>query len=82
VGFCFALQAVLPKVKPMTQVEAQQALEEAHRAGIDLSLIEYNLALSYEERVFQNESVLALIRELRKANGVYEGSSSSPTATG
>ena len=48
-----------------------KALEEARKAGIDLSLLDANLALSYEERVLQHESALELALELQ-AEGLID----------
>lgn len=52
-----------------------QALEEARRAGIDLSLLDSNLALSYEQRVLRHESALELMLALRGAGAADEKSS-------
>lgn len=49
-----------------------QALEEARRAGIDLDLVDSNLALTYEQRVLRHESALELVWALREAGAVYE----------
>ena len=38
-----------------------QALEEARRAGIDLDLLDSNLALSFEDRVLRHESAQELM---------------------
>jgi hypothetical protein len=54
-----------------------QALEEARRAGIDLDLLESNLALSYEERVLRHESAQELMWALKEAGAAYEKSASS-----
>jgi hypothetical protein len=54
-----------------------EALEEARQAGIDLSLIDASLALSYEERVLQHQSALELALALRRAGAVREKSSPS-----
>jgi hypothetical protein len=51
-----------------------QALEEARRAGIDLSLLDSNLALTYEERVLRHESALELVWALKEAGAAYEKS--------
>jgi hypothetical protein len=42
------------------------AAEEARLAGFDLSLIEHNLACSYEQRVLQHQAALELVLELEK----------------
>ena len=54
-----------------------KALEEARKAGIDLDLLDANLALSYEERVLQHDSALELALALRRAGAVHEESSPS-----
>lgn len=54
-----------------------QALEEARRAGIDLDLLDSNLALTYEERVLRHESALELMWALREAGAAYEKSASA-----
>jgi hypothetical protein len=51
-----------------------QALEEARRAGIDLSLLDSNLALSPEERVLRHESARELMMALKEAGAAYEKS--------
>ena len=55
--------------------QADQALEDARRAGIDLDLLDSNLALTYEERALRHESALELVLELREAGVAYEKSS-------
>ena len=44
-----------------------QAIEEARRAGIDLDLLEVNLALSVKERWEQHRSALELATKLEAA---------------
>jgi len=51
-----------------------QALEEARRAGIDLSLLDSNLALTYEERVLRHASAQELMWALKEAGAAYEKS--------
>jgi len=41
----------------------ERAIEEAARAGFDLSLIDANLALTHEERARQHDRALALVLE-------------------
>jgi len=53
---------------------ADQALDEARRAGIDLDLLDSNLALTYEQRVLRHESALELVLALREAGAAYEKS--------
>jgi hypothetical protein len=48
------------KVEPMT------ALEEAERAGIDLSLIDVSLGYSYDKRAHQHQAALELALELER----------------
>ncbi len=54
-----------------------QALEEARRAGIDLDLLDSNLALTYEERVLRHESAQELMWALKEAGAAYEKSARS-----
>jgi hypothetical protein len=49
------------------------ALEEARRAGLDLSLLDCNLALTYEERVLRHAAAQELKRALQEAGAAYEG---------
>lgn len=51
-----------------------QAIEEARRAGIDLALVDSNLALSYEERVLRHASAQELMWALKEAGAAYEKS--------
>ncbi len=50
-----------------------QAIEDARRAGIDLSLLDSNLALTYEERVLRHASAQELMWALKEAGAAYEG---------
>ena len=61
----------------MTNLE--QALEDARLAGIDLDLLDSNLALTYEERVLRHESALELVLALREAGAAYEKPASPAT---
>jgi hypothetical protein len=56
---------------------AEQALEDARRAGIDLDLLDTNLALTYEQRALRHESALELVLALREAGTAYEKSASA-----
>ena len=47
--------------------DAQKIIAEATRAGHDLSLIDVNLALSYEERALRHDSALELMLAFREA---------------
>jgi hypothetical protein len=51
----------------MTQAEADHAIADAERAGIDVNLIELSLALTPEERWRRHDAALALATELRTA---------------
>jgi hypothetical protein len=42
-------------------------IEEAERAGFDLSLVDSNLRLSVEERLLRHDAALELVLELRAA---------------
>jgi hypothetical protein len=59
---------------------ADQALEAARKAGIDLDLLDLNLAMTYEERVLHHESARSLMLALREAGSAYEKSASSNRA--
>jgi hypothetical protein len=48
-------------------MEQSRALETARAAGIDLELLESNLALTPEQRVERHESALELVVALRDA---------------
>jgi hypothetical protein len=43
------------------------AIQEAERAGFDLSLIDDNLSLSYDQRAIQHQQALSLALELERA---------------
>jgi len=43
------------------------AIEEAERAGLDLSLVDDNLGLSYDQRAIQHQQALNLALELERA---------------
>ena len=60
----------------MNPAEKIAVLEDARRAGIDLSLVDSKLALSYEERALRHESALELVLALREAGANYEKSPS------
>lgn len=53
------------------------AIEEARRAGLDLDLLDSNLALTPEERALRHESALELVLALKEAGTVYEKPPSS-----
>jgi hypothetical protein len=61
--------------------QPNQALDEARRAGIDLDLLESNMALTYEQRALRHDSALELVFALREAGVAYEQPASpSPKA--
>jgi len=45
----------------------EKAIEEAERAGFDLSLVDSNLRLSFEQRALRHADALSLALELREA---------------
>ena len=51
----------------VTSQEKIDAVEAARRAGIDMNLVESNLALTPEQRVLRHESALELAQALREA---------------
>jgi hypothetical protein len=57
-----------------------QALDDARRAGIDLDLLDSNLALTYEQRVQRHESALELMLALRDAGAAAHEKSEPPAA--
>lgn len=48
-----------------------KAIEEAERAGFDLSLVDSNLRLTYDDRAARHEGALAFALQLRKAGRDY-----------
>lgn len=57
----------------MTQEQQQQVLAEARNAGIDLDLLESNLAMSVAERLHQHDLALGLIEQLEEAKRIHDG---------
>jgi hypothetical protein len=51
---------------------ANDPIEEARRAGLDLDLLDSNLALTPEERALRHESALELMLALKEAGSVHE----------
>jgi hypothetical protein len=49
------------------------AIEEAERAGIDMSLVETSLAYSYDKRVMQHQAALQLALELERIGRQLRG---------
>jgi len=56
------------------------AIEEAERAGFDLSLIEANLSYSYEKRILLHDQALALALEFERLGRQLRGDSQSTPA--
>ena len=59
---------------------AEDAIEEAHRAGFDVDLLDTNLALTPEERWRQHDAALELVLELEKARIARDAELQSPAA--
>jgi len=58
---------------------AEKAIEEAERAGFDLSLVDSNLELSFEDRLLRHDSALELVLEMRAAGAaMYAQAAPSP----
>ena len=53
--------------------KADPAIDEARRAGIDVDLVDTNLALSVEERWRQHDAALALALKLERAGMKLRG---------
>jgi hypothetical protein len=51
---------------------AEQAIEDARKAGIDLDLIDTILALTPEERCRHHDAALAVIAEFEKARAIRD----------
>jgi hypothetical protein len=58
--------------------EPLSAVEEAERAGFDMSLIDANLSYSYEKRVLLNEAALELALELERVGRELRTLTQSP----
>ena len=59
---------------------AEQVIAEARRAGIDLDLVDTNLALSVGERWRQHAAALALATKLRAAQETRDAQPQRPPA--
>lgn len=62
---------LIPRMAAYSQ-SAEQIFDEARRAGIDLDLIDTNLALPVRERWRQHDAALALILKLEKAKAEHD----------
>ena len=60
--------------------QPNQALEDARRAGIDLDLLETNLALSVKERWQQHDAAMELALKLEAAGKARDAKLQSITA--
>jgi len=61
--------------------QPNQALEDARRAGIDLDLLDTNLALSVKERWLQHDAAMELAFKLEEAGKARDAKLRSITAT-
>ncbi len=59
-------------------ISGEKAIEEAEKAGFDLSLVDANLRLSYEERAMRHAAALEFALELREAGRVYYARAAPP----
>ena len=57
----------------------EEAIADAERAGFDLSLVDSNLRLSFEQRALRHAAALALALELREA-GLKKHAQPAPLA--
>jgi hypothetical protein len=64
----------------MTEQQARAAIAEAERAGLDLSLVDSNLALPLEDRLRRHDAALDLLRALRAAATATNASTASAAA--
>lgn len=65
----------------MTKEQAHAAIEEAEKAGFDLSLIDSNLALSIEERLLRHDAALEFKLALRAAGEAMYAQAARAAAT-
>lgn len=57
----------------------EDAIHEAERLGVDLSLVRENLLVSYEERARRHEDALVLALELQKAGEIFRAQPKPPS---
>lgn len=67
-----------PIVGPMPDLP--HAIEDAERAGFDLTLVDESLRLTHEERARQHDQALALVLELDLIRNERNAKSQSPLA--
>ncbi|MFM9090853.1 MAG: hypothetical protein ACKOUK_03815 [Verrucomicrobiota bacterium] len=65
----------------MTEEQAKAAIAEAERAGLDLTLVDSNLALSLEDRLRRHDAALAFQRALRAATATSDASTARTAAS-
>ena len=63
----------------MKPAEQTKAIEEARRAGIDLELLDSNLALTVKERWQQHDAALDLVVKLQAAKKKLDAKLQSAT---
>lgn len=73
-----ALHVVRSSAKGRAVSDTQDAIAAAERAGFDLSLVDSNLRLTYEERVERHEAARLLMEDLRRAG--RENARTAPSA--
>ena len=61
--------------------DAEKALAEAERVGLDLSLVDSNLRLSIDERLWRHDSALELVLEMRRAGKALHAQTPPVAAT-
>ena len=59
---------------------ADDALEQARRAGFDLDMLDTNLALTPEERLRQHDTALEFVLELEEARIARDAKLQPPTS--
>jgi len=72
VKFGFATRLKARNGRPMTAAEKHDAIEDARRTGIDLSLIDANLALPVKERWRQHDAALGFLLKLEEAKRKHD----------
>jgi pheromone shutdown protein TraB len=65
----------------MTKDEAHAAIEEAEKAGFDLSLVDSNLTLSIEERLLRHDAALEFKLTLHAAGEAMYAQAAHAAAT-
>jgi hypothetical protein len=65
----------------VSMVQRSQAIEDAKRAGFDLSLVDESLRLTHEERARQHDQALVLVLELDQLRRDRNHAKSESTAS-